>query len=565
MKIKNIKIVLVAFASLFFVQCDSVLDKEILDSISETATWGDEVLATAYLNGIYEGALPGWPTTDSANSDNSSGGFNLMYGQIAENDVDVWRYNSIRTINLLLRDVGSQGLTEEFQNTLKGPALFFRGWEYWRMVRTYGGVPLVLVPLERSDDLDLARNKTSECIAQIIADLDAAAAILPKTTTGASSGRITRGAALALKGRILLHYASKQFTPTQSTSRWEEAYAANMEAKNALDTDGYELHSSFDGIWTSELNKEVIFVTRYGFGTESKSTSREACTRPLDEAQNCTGANQPTLSLVDSYPMKNGLAITDAGSGYDANARGLDRDPRFEASIGYNGLKWELSGKTDRRQWNYQGADFPPGTGFYCKKATDPSLTQGESERSGMDWIEIRFAEVLLNLAEAANETSRSAEAYSLLRTIRARAGIEEGIAPARYGLLDGMSQAQLREAILLERRIELFAEGKRSQDLRRNRMYGSLNGTKRQGIEIQYVGTDIITLLEAGIIAGTVNLDTDYTTYFTETQIDVDISDVINVPDNYYFYAIPTRHLETNANLQQTSGWGSGAFDPLQ
>ncbi len=559
MKTNNIKIVLVAFASLFFMQCDKVLDKDILDAISETTTWSDETLATAFLNRIYEESLPGWPTNEDTNSDNVNGGEDYMYGQLNIESRDTWRYETIRSINLLLRDVGSEGLAEDFQNTLKGPALFFRAWEYWRMVRLYGGVPLVLKPFERTDDLELPRSSTSDCIAQIVADLDAATALLPNTS---ANGEISRAAALALKGRVLLHYASEQFSPSQPADRWQAAYDANKTAKTQAEADGNALHASFSSFWTEEMNSEVIFVTRYGAGTDTKSNNREACTRPLDEAQNCTGSNQPTLSLVNSFPMKNGLPITDIASGYNPNAYWLDRDPRFDASIGYNGLLWELSGKTNRRQWNYQTAPFPPESGFYCRKAIDESLTAGNSERSGMDWVEIRFAEVLLNLAEAANEIGQTAEAYNLLYQIRARAGIEEG--SGTYGLQVGMTQSELRDAILLERRLEFFTEDKRGQDIRRRRMFGMLNGTKRQGIEIQYLGADI-GALEGSIIAGTINLDTDYLTHFSETQKDIDISGTINIPDNYYFFAIPTRHIETNTNLSQTDGWGTGGFDPLQ
>ena len=227
----------------------------------------------------------------------------------------------------------------------------------------------------------------------------------------------------------------------------------------------------------------------------------------------------------------------------------------------HNGVVYPLSGKTNRRQWNYETAPEPPATGFYARKAIDESLTAGDSERSGMDWVEIRFAEVLLNLAEAANEIGQSTEAYDLLFQIRERAGIESG--SGMYGIKSGMTQNELRDAILLERRLEFFSEGMRPKDLRRRRMYSLLNGTKRQGISIQYLGSDI-NALEGELLAGTVDLDTDYRNYFSETPIDLDISGTINVPENYYFYAIPTRHLQANPNLHQTNGWESGSFDPL-
>lgn len=548
---------------LFFTQCQEVFDKTNPAAISEEDVWNDEVLAQAYLSSIYGNNLPGWPTWASGNSDESNGSTEFMYGQLTPSSVDYWPYANIRAINILLRDVSSGSLDKNVQDELAGQALFFRAWQYFQLVQRYGGVPLVLDVQDRDGNILVQRNTTSECVAQIIKDLDDAIALLPAKFD--ETGRVARGAAHALKGRVLLHYASEQFNPSQEASRWETAYQANAAAVSFLEANGYGLYPDFAGLWFDENNSEVVFST--GYVTPGKTHNRDACTRPLSEAQNCTGANEPSLALVNAFPMKNGLPITDANSGYDATHYWLDRDPRFEATIAWNGALWELSGKTGRRQWNYDGAvsgadGNGPWGGFYSRKAIRLEYVDSDSEISETDWIEIRFAEVLMNLAEAANETGRTDEAYEVLTSIRERAGIEAG-ADNLYGLKAGMTTDEMRDAILLERQIEFAFENKRPQDMRRRRLLQSLNGTSRQGLRITLL-TDRITL-EQGVANGSINLDTDYADHFSEVLKDADTEALINIPENYYFYAIPQRHFEVNPNLEQTQGWEGGTFDPLR
>lgn len=561
MKILKYKFVLLSL--LFLTQCQEVFDKTNPAAISENDVWNDEVLAQAYLSSIYGANLPGWPTWESGNSDEANGGGSFMYGQLTASSVDYWPYDKIRAINILLRDVGTGSLSTALQDQLRGQALFFRAWQYFQLVTRYGGVPLVLDVQERSDDLLVSRNTTSETIEQIIQDLDTAIGLLPDKFS--SPERVAKGAAYALKGRVLLFYASEQFNPEQESSRWQRAYDANQAAVNFLETNGYGLYPDFAGLWFDENNEEVVFST--GYVDPGKSHNRDACTRPLSEAQNCTGANEPTLALVNAFPMKDGKAITEEGSGYDPVHYWLDRDPRFAATIAWNGALWELSGKTGRRQWNYDGAvsgadGNGPWGGFYSRKALRLEYSDSESERSETDWIEIRFAEVLMNLAEAAGEIGKTDEAYTILKRIRERAGIEAG-ADNAYGLAADMTKDQMREAILLERQIEFAFENKRPQDLRRRRLLQQLNGSRRQGLQITLIGDR--NALEDGVAAGTIDLDESYEDYFVEKLEDGDTESVINIPEHYYFYAIPQRHFEVNPMLEQTKGWENGTFDPLR
>jgi len=553
-----------------FTQCKKVLDKSDLSAIDgETiSVWSDEKLATAYVNALSASNLPGWDAFASSKSDESSGSNNpILFGQLTSNSVTEFAgaYVNIRNINLLLANIDQGTLTQSLKNSLKGQAYFFRAYRYFELVKQYGGVPLVLEPQSRDNQaaLNVGRNKTSECITQIISDLDQAITLLPRKWTGIDYGRISRAAALAYKGRVLLYYASPQFNPTNIANRWENAYLANKNAKDSLTAYGFGLQDDFSSIWLQEgdANKEVIFGRRYN--DPGATQSRDACVRPLSESANCNGGSQPSIEMVNAFPMKNGLAIDDPSSGYDASNFWKNRDPRFDATIVYNGVLYELSGKSGRKQWTYSGGELssPSETGFYSKKAINVRLTASESTRSGTDWVDLRFAEVLLNLAECANETGRSSATYTELQAVRKRAGIEPG-GQNLYGLKSGMSKVELTNALMLERKIEFAFEDKRYWDLRRRKLFETeLNGKSRHKVVYTLKNISQDDFLK---IRDQLNLDGKYDTYFKTDIVELDATIKINFKPEYYFFAIPQSDLQLNPNLKQTMGWDGGTFNPL-
>ncbi|WP_084668405.1 RagB/SusD family nutrient uptake outer membrane protein [Arenibacter nanhaiticus] len=603
MKINNINKLMFLFI-LVLTQCsEDPLDKRPLGAISEEVVWNDENLAIGFLNNIYSRALPGWATTASQLSDDAHGENGLMYGEAQPGSMNIYsgNYKTIKDINLLLAKIGTGTIGTEAQNLMSGQALFLRAHLYFKLVAAYGGVPLVLDAKDKSDieALQVPRNKTSECIAQILNDLDDAADLLPVAYSNAAEeyGRITKGAALAYKGRVLLHYASEQFDPAQDKGRWQAAYDANKAAVALLSSNGKGLHPSYENLWfdESESNPEAILIKRY---TLDQSHNRDAGCRPFIVGTNGESFDKPTKSLVDAFPMKDGKAINDPTSSYTYNPTALwvDRDPRFSATIAWNGAVWPLNNPAPNRtsdlEWTFQESAIEgqadsriTPTSFNCRKAIDGSIEGGAASLSSpTDWIEIRYAEVLLNLAEAANEVGLSMEAYNILSQIRDRAGIESGL-DGLYGLQAGMDQNELRMAIMHERRLELVFEGKRSSDLRRRRMYDAINGTYRQGYRITKTASfdaldpseeilDDRIALEEGINNGSIDLNDPsvYNTYFnTELRsverfgnIDDDGS-AINYLDNYYFFDIPQDDLNKNPHLEQTKGWPGGTFDPLQ
>jgi hypothetical protein len=286
--------------------------------------------------------------------------------------------------------------------------------------------------------------------------------------------------------------------------------------------------------------------------------------------------------------MNNGLPITNGASGYNATQFWLNRDPRFAATIAWNGDAWALSGKATRKQWTYTGVLDETAasivTGFYCKRLCNPTLSAVQAQYvsntgggSGMDWIEMRFAEVILNLAECANETGNLTEAKDMVRLIRQRAGIVAGAFD--YGLSVATDIPSMRSLILNERQIEFAMEGMRNFDLRRTRNLGLITPrlSYKVAVKSPYAAgtgtTSGITYLDKPDAFGVKPRDTAtlsnlavYTKIFVTPVATVSLegSNAISLPDKYYVYPLPTFFTQVPV-IRQTNGWSGGTFDPYQ
>jgi len=576
-----------------------------------SAIWNDAGAVGLFLNRTYGLVIPQWPAPGTApgnihiTSDEMNGGnTGFLYGTLTENSVTDMgtansttanRYFDIRRCNLALEGLNaSSTIPEAEKRTLRAQFYFLRGYIYFRLVNLYGGVPLILQPQvldEKGQVPAVPRSKTSECIAAIVKDLDSASAGLPALWTGSDVGRITRATAMAMKGKVLMYWASKQFNPSNIASRWEDAYQANKAAYTQAVQDGYILLSKYSDIFLVEDNREVMLVRKYNTSRDF-GTNIETIIRPFSESA-ATPSFQPTWNLVQSYPMKDGLPPTASSATYPYNAIQYwkDRDPRFEASIVYNGAAWPLSGKGNRRQWVYNGVfDESSGsiqTGFYTKRFSNPALTATQAVYnsnsgggSGMDWIEMRFAELVLNLAECANETGRLSEAKDMVRMTRQRAGIVAGAQD--YGMGIANDAAAMRTLILNERQVEFALEGKRHFDLRRTANFGLI--TARQSYKVSVKSPYVAGLppatpdptkiyLDAANAQGirprdTVdinNLVTYQKVFNTPGTVASIESSPISIPSKYYFYAIPNFFSQNSFVIEQTIGWINGTFDPLQ
>jgi hypothetical protein len=616
--------ILLAIAVIGFValsSCNKAMEKDDLSKFDPGFVFADSTLVQLNLDNLYDNNLPLWggqntgsalSGVQTALSEEGSGTNVFMYGTMSfgtdepkdfgvslntNNTQPSNNWGKIRQINRFLQSIDQSPLPQYTRNKFKAQALFFRAFRYWDLVRIYGGVPLVLIPLDGVGEAArqaalLPRNKTSECFDQMVKDLDSAMLYLPgKWPASTDWGRITRGAAAALKGRILLYYASPLFNPTDDQTRWQAAYNANLQAKQILDASGFGLNNNYKTMWFTEVNNpEAVMVTGYNNSTTDqgkKNNGWDKSCRPQYLSGNA--ANLPTWELVSSYPMKDGKP---AGSSskypYYDSLFYKNRDPRFDATIAYNGCNWPLDGNANLRVWTYYETASKSteanasGTGFYCRKAvSEGTFTYGDPQYSGTDWMEIRYAEVLLNLAESAvgvNKIAASDEGYTGITAVRKRAGIEAG-SDNLYGLTAGMTRAQLFDAILNERKIEFAFEGKRFWDLYRWKRNTDLNGWYRNRLRIVLrTGSGIPTAAQLKDVANSnfrdvQNLDNMMSNYFTTirnnnhdasnstTKLD---GQAINFQAQYYFFPIPLAAISNNPNLVQNNNWGGG-FDPLQ
>jgi len=610
--------------------------------------WNNEETAKLYVNNIYSFCFTAFGgdelTTNLANisdetSDMSSG---ILLGTLESSSVGTYSavtYEAIRYINIALEAMQSSTMTEAAQNRILGQLYFMRAWQHWKLVMLYGGVPYLrdYVTFTSADSVvNAPRNKTSVCIEYMMQDLDKAITMLPAAWESTEYSRVTRAAAATLKGRILLFYASPQFNPNNDRSRWKTAYDANVEARDICVQDGYSL-LALDAAVSSEypygynLNKvfltkktnsnpEIIWATPYSADIKMHGYENSVCPSALTDN---TGAPSlcPSWDLAIAFPMKDGsLAFrynsanvnsrTFIGNGGDISKFYLNRDPRFYSSIAFNGGYYELEGNSGRRQWFYScpkkiktdkdkdtiityysegvsSARTSP-TGFYCKKMVNPALLRANMGKSTTDWVEMRYAEVLLNLAECAfeYEGSNSELGYDCLKQIRSRAGIEAG-SDGYYGLKSS-SEITPIELVLNERRIELAFEGKRFYDLRRRNMFtdnlGSyilkLNDWKKStsGYLFTLKTSADTTIFLYSSKRDTIKFDNLYK-YFTMTAIASKpatkkmayraITDAATLQatttGNYNFFDIPQSILTRSPALVQNYGWPNGGFNPFE
>ena len=579
--------------------CEDVIDKQLLNAIDSDMVWHDPSLAELYLNGLYQSSLPGFgglSNSDISDEARGSGPGQMMYGILAQTEAygtySVSTYAKIRNINILLQDIEFGSIPEADRRSFKGQAYFLRAWQYWELVRYYGGVPVVLTPQDPNEGngLNLPRKSAAYCIETIVKDLDSAIAMTPAAYEASDYGRVTKAAAAAFKGRVLLFYASPQFNPSNDASRWQAAYEANVEAKQIAEANGHGLYPDFERVFLDEDNEEAIFITKYN-GT-SKVHGYENSARPSSVSNSKSTSGNPNWSFVQSFPMADGQSISESAA-YDPAVFWKDRDPRFYATVGYNSMEWIFEERKDNstRQWTYlnnnQEGNANSLTGFYTRKSVDNTLPLTQTAQTGTDWIEIRFAEVLLNLAESANEVGKTQEAYDELIAIRDRAGILPG-GNSLYGLKAGMTKGEMRAAVLLERKIELAFENKRHWDMRRRNLFiqdseGNVdqgyNGTIRTSIQTtvdtDYIMSQFPEITDSNVafaffeenVRDTVDWDNpdNYDLYFnTEFDLPLETQEVNFLQPKYNFYFLPQTALDKNPQLQQTINWTNGAFDPL-
>lgn len=501
------------------------------------------------------------------------------------------KYMDISRCNAAIKYIPEGTLPKDVQNRFLGQYYALRAMVYFEMVKVYGGVPLVLEPQDPENLTVSGRNTARECFDVILRDLDSAAVKLQNVTwsDGNGRGRIDKLIAACLKAKVLLYWASPQFNPTNDPehpydpSRWQQALEANKAAYEMSLAAGKKLLPNYADIFRTEgtSNTEAILVRTYSNSIERRGHDAEYRSRPSSEGGSPHTGYRATTKLLDAYPMKDGNPIgKSVGYEYDPVTFWLNRDPRFEATIAYNGSVWELSGKKNRRQWTYNAAAGESNiNGVYCKRFSNPAIISGNVRYTnnlggnGMDWIELRLPEVMLNYAECANETGNITVAKDMVREIRKRAGIEQGAGDNDYGLGAANNTETMRDLIMNERMVEFAFENKRNADLRRTRRMHLLTGNL-ETIEFVAKSEDIRKAIEAvdanGVrVRESLNLNdkATYLQYFREPVIVRPSGNYLpyNVPEFHYFYTFHNDFVYRGVNIQTTVGWPGGTFDPLK
>lgn len=343
--------------------------------------------------------------------------------------------------------MGASSLDTSWKKKRVAEARFLRAFFYQMLWIHYGGAPIITNVMDRNsqgDSIFRVRNTTDEVFKFITNELTD---IVPDLPNKPESGRVSKGAALTVKGWCELFQASPLKNPTNDKSRWALAAATNKEV---MDLGVYSLFSDYSTMFLKENNDnvETIFAKKHMGGTRLGGLRIIEDQVPyVREQWSGDGSLCPTQELVDSYEMSNGLPITDPASGYDPQNPYKNREERFYETVIYNGSVWRDDtiwtwvGSGSKNTIDLSSASEATNTAYYICNGLDVRLAQNWNKTGSADYIIFRFAEVLLSYAEAKNEASGpDASVYNAINKVRERSALPP--------LENGLSQKQMREAI---------------------------------------------------------------------------------------------------------------------
>ncbi|MDR0977195.1 MAG: RagB/SusD family nutrient uptake outer membrane protein [Prevotellaceae bacterium] len=529
---KAIKYILFSVTCIAISSCMDILDKKPLTAIGEGDLWADPALVQGFVNSRYNQVGHGW--TESMQSScvdetdliwGGRGTEPIIFDYISPTELGrvnggwygwdnrSWgtKWTNISNCNIFFERIGEVPFADESLRTrLMGEVRFVRCFEYWDLIQRWGAMPLITQSFTISDMgpiLDQSRATYKECIDWLVSELDDAATELPASFSGANYGRATSVAAKALKARILLYAASPLMNDgvtmpqlgytTPEANRWERAATAAQEVIDFAIQNGYGLYKSnsdpalnYQEIFlnATSSNNEVLFAR---MGTESSQNQGLGSVEQwnMPNGYGGWGGNSPLSELVDDYQMADGTPFS-----WDNVKAGdnpyVNREPRFYASINYDGAMWRgrpienfntvdaagniTGGGKDTTygidNWNSSS------TGYNMRKFLDESYVPNSNNFPfKKNWIWLRLAEQYLNLAEALYHTGDEAGARDAVNVIRDRAGLPDITSTG----------ATLLEDIKHERRIELVFEEHRFYDVRRWKEGEKYFNSEVHGIDI--------------------------------------------------------------------------------
>ncbi|MDR2764087.1 MAG: RagB/SusD family nutrient uptake outer membrane protein [Tannerella sp.] len=503
---------------------NDVLDKKPLDIISEDVLWDDPNLVDAYLAHKYArmtifqfelstftdywaqhfGFLAISTVSDETGNLIWYGGYNAFGYKtggltVAGGLLEWWdqAYSIIRELNMLIEKLPSSSNDPDFIANRVAEARFLRAYNYFALVKRHGGVPLITKTLQLDspeEELYPKRNSEKELYDFIISEIDAIEEDLKGTP---EYGRVTQGAALALKCRAALYagsiarYGKVQLDGLLGIPQEQAAsyFQKSLDAAHKIATCGYSLYNAdadrvqnFRNLFLKERNSEIILAKQYD--ENQNNWKYDFVLSPKPQGYDCGMSAPVYLEMVEEFEYADGSPGTLDRAAIQTGLWSMeelwgDRDPRFFASVWTNETPWR-GGKVDSHRgiigsdgvlyenqqdayegvsaWGNQHVGGNFGTGFGVLKMLNEASDACLHERSGTDCPIFRYGEILLNLAESAFELGRTDEALDAINQIRDRAGI------ARKTSID-------MESIRHERKVELFFEGHRYWDVRRWRI----------------------------------------------------------------------------------------------
>lgn len=458
--------------------------------------------------------------TDLAETSFASGGtrttFNIgnYYGAGGSSELnDTWesRYRAIRKCNMVVENANKvpknpRNTDEEhagFVKVIVAEARMLRAYFYWEMFLRFGPVPIVNDVLDPEQDMITPYTKrpsTKEFVVDfILRELaECEADLLDYSTAWATAraGRVSQPAARALASRIKLYMASPRYA-AESGITWQEAADA---AKGFIDTYGANFGLFAQANISPEENygNAVLFSTYSGSNNETIFFRNDAAinwggiSQDTPVGEGGSGGNCPSQNLVDMYDMADGTSpfqqydatgapvypagsltpAINAASGYSDAAMWENRDPRLKATVLYQGTPWGTMRDNSTIDVRPGMADNPVGnanatpTGYYMRKYIPATILSSNHGGSALRlWTIIRYAEIMMNYAEAVNEINGPCqEVYDMLDAVRSRAGIAGSVADRA----DLQSKEAMRNFIHKERTVEFAFEEHRSWDVRR-------------------------------------------------------------------------------------------------
>ncbi len=549
MKQKIIIIVLAVIGIWGLSSCDDYLYSEPKDRVDEKVVWESENNVKLYINYFYlylntyggfgsvqfKGDLTDGLTDTFKYGSYGEGAIGANVNKLIYNPnmitpgtniLDVWgdAYQAIRRVNefMHLQDKYST-FSDDLNNRIRAEILFFRAFVYFQLAKRHNGVIL------RPDIDDIINNKqkdkatASETWDFIEKDLDFAIEYLPEEWPADDKGRITKGAAYALKSRAMLY-----------AERWQKVIDAADEVLKL----NYDLETNYEDAWKGN-NKESILEYNYAQTKDGPYHGFDFTFAPFgDHSTLVHGAGTPTQEMVESYELANTGGFPDWTPWHTTTTNRPPYEllePRFHASVLYNGASWKgkvmenTVGGTHGRFMNYRDELASGGrtvTGYYLRKLLDETFTEEDfnTKHSVQPWVEIRLAEVYLNRAEAHHKLGNDDKALDDLNEIRSRVDLPD---------LSGLTGDAVFAAIRQERKVELFAEGHLYWDMRRWKLaYTEYNDYRAHGIRI-----------------------TDNEGTLTYEYVECDNQDR-KFNENHYNFPIPTYELINNTAINQFNEW---------